>query len=147
MSGLAALLAGRTRPDVYLWHNASHVPDVAHAVEHAGWRFVHLDGWTIEDKPSFLKAIGSAFELEDDLGESFDALSDALGDVTANGHHGIVLLWDGWSPLARADEQAFNVAVSVLGGRVNADRGDKLAVLLRGDGPTVDLPQLPDAPH
>ena len=40
MSGLAALLAGHNPPDVYQWHSAAHVPDVQHAVEHAGWSFV-----------------------------------------------------------------------------------------------------------
>ena len=32
-------------------------------------------------------------------------------------------MWDGWSPLARHDEQAFSVALSVLGGRVNDRQG------------------------
>jgi len=56
---------------------------------------------------------------------------------------GVILLWDGWSPLARHDEQAFKVALSVLGGRANADRGCKFAALLRGDGPPIDVPELP----
>ena len=54
MSGLAALLAGHNPPDIYRWHNAAHVPDVQHAVEHAGWRFVYVDGWTEDDKATFL---------------------------------------------------------------------------------------------
>ena len=83
MSGLAALLAGHNPPDLYQWHSAAHVPDVQHAVEHAGWEFVYLDGWTIEDKESFLKAAAHAFNAEDDRGASFDALSDCLGDVEA----------------------------------------------------------------
>ena len=91
MSGLAALLAGHNKPDIYLWHNASHVPDVQHAVEHAGWRFVYLDGWTAEDKGSFLKAAGAAFGLPDQLGEGFDALSHALAEVTDGDRQGIVL--------------------------------------------------------
>ena len=41
-------------------------------------------------------------------------------------------------PLAREDERAFSVALSVLGGRVNADKGGRFAVLLRGDGPDID---------
>lgn len=143
MSGLAALLAGHNPPDLYQWHSAAHVPDVQHAVEHAGWSFVHLDGWTIEDKQSFLKAAAAAFGVADDLGESFDALSDALGDVDCGDKEGVVLLWDGWSPFARHEEQAFHVALSVLGGRCNADRGCKFAALLRGDGPHLDLPELP----
>jgi hypothetical protein len=31
----------------------------------------------------------------------------------------------------------------VFGGRTRADRGCKFAVLLRGDGPPIDLPELP----
>ena len=143
MSGLAALLAGHNPPDLYQWHSAAHVPDVQHAVEHAGWEFVYLDGWTIEDKESFLKAAAHAFDAEDEKGASFDALSDCLGDVDTHDHTGVVLLWDGWSPLARHDEQAFNVALSVLGGRAHADRGCKFAALLRGDGPPIDVPELP----
>jgi hypothetical protein len=143
MSGLAALLAGHTPPDTYQWHNAAHVPDVEHAVEKAGWSFVHLDGWTIEDKESFLKAAAASLGLSDDAAANFDALSDALGDVDSRDSNGIVLLWDGWSPFARHEEQAFHVALSVLGGRVNADRGCKFAVILRGEGPPIDVPELP----
>ena len=143
MSGLAALLAGHNRPDVYRWHSAAHVPDVEHAVDKAGWSFVHLDGWIVEDKDAFLKAAVASFGLSDERGASFDALSDGLADVDPRDRGGVVLLWDGWSPLARHDEQAFHVALSVLGGRANADRGCPFAVLLRGEGPTVDVPELP----
>ncbi|QNN53116.1 barstar family protein [Nocardioides mesophilus] len=142
MSGLAALLAGHTPPDLYQWHSAASVPDVQHAVEHAGWAFAHLDGWTIEEKESFLKAATVALSVSDDVGD-FDTLSDRLADVDAPDREGVVLLWDGWSPLCRHDEQAFRVALTVLGGRVHSDRGCRFAVILRGDGPGLDLPELP----
>lgn len=147
MSGLAALLAGHTDPDVYLWHNAARVDDVAHAAEKADWRFVYLDGWTIEDRESFLKAVGAALELQDYDGQDFDVLRDRLHDVDAQGHRGMVVLWDGWSPLARADEEAFRAALGALGGRSHDTTCDKCAVLLRGDGPSIDVPELPDGPH
>lgn len=143
MSGLAALLAGHNPPDLYQWHSAAPAPDVQHAVEHAGWKFVYLDGWTIEDKETFLKTAAHAFEFPDERGANFDALSDCLADVDAPAKEGVVLLWDGWSPLARHDEQAFHVALSVLGGRANADRGCRFAALLRGQGPHIDVPELP----
>ncbi len=143
MSGLAALLAGHNRADLYQWHSAAQVSDVKHAVEHAGWAFMHVDGWTVEDKESFLKIAAQALDLGDDRVASFDALSDRLADVQAPDQEGVVLLWDGWSPLARHDEQAFHVALSVLGGRANADRGCPFAVLLRGEGPHIDVPELP----
>ena len=142
MSGLAALLARHTPADVYQWHNAAGVADIQHAVEKAGWTFVHLDGWTVEDKQSFLKATAAAFSFDDDLGENFDALSDCLADVEAGDHDGVVLLWDGWSPLARHDDESFKAALDVLGRRVRSD-GCKFAVLLRGEGPALDLPELP----
>src|ERR1051326_7517539 len=41
----------------------------------------------------------------------------------------------GW--LARGDQRAFSVSLSVLGGRVNADRGGPFVVVLRGEGPEV----------
>ena len=65
MSGLAAQLAGHTPPDLYQWHNAASVADVEHAVEKAGWKFCHLDGWTIEDKETFLN-------------DSFDEISEIM---------------------------------------------------------------------
>ena len=34
--------------------------DVKHAVEHAGWSFRHLDGWTVEEREPFAKALGGA---------------------------------------------------------------------------------------
>jgi hypothetical protein len=141
MSGLAALLAGHRKPGLYLWHGAFEVADVRHAVEHAGWGFAHVDGLHDQTKDEFLTAVGEALELPDHYGHNFDALADCLSDV---GSHveGTVLLWDGWGAFARTDSQAFSVALSVLGTRVNAERGSPFAVLLRGDGPDVGLPSL-----
>lgn len=145
MSGLAALLAGHNPPDLYQWHNVAHVPDVQHAVEHAGWRFVYLDGWTVEDKATFLKATAAAFEFPAHFGENFDALADCLGEVDCGAKGGTVLLWDGWGPFARADEPAFGTALGCFRDRVKVERGGKFAVLLRGEGPSLEVPELPDA--
>ena len=92
MSGLAALLAGHNPPDLYQWHSAANVADVEHAVEHAGWKFVYLDGWTIEDTESFLKSAAHVLECDDERGANFDALSDCLADVDTHEQDGVVLL-------------------------------------------------------
>ena len=140
MSGLAGLLtgliAGDAEPGIYRWHGAFDVADVQRTVEHAGFGFAHVDGWLGETKAEFLAAVGEALGLLDDYGQNFDALADGLHDIGAR-QAGVVLLWDGWSPLARADQNAFNIALSVLGSRVNADRGVPFSVLLRGEGPEV----------
>jgi RNAse (barnase) inhibitor barstar len=137
MSGLAAVLARHEQPGIYQWHGAFEVADVQHAVEHAGWGFGHVDGWThAGSKAEFLAAVGEALGFPDWYGQNFDALADCLHDI-GDGTEGVVLLWDGWSTLARADEKAFSVALSVLGSRVNADRGVPFTVLMRGEGPQV----------
>jgi RNAse (barnase) inhibitor barstar len=137
MSGLAAVLARHEQPGIYQWHGAFEVADVRHAVEHAGWGFGHVDGWThAGSKAEFLAAVGEALDFPDWYGQNFDALADCLHDI-GDGTEGVVLLWDGWSTLARADEKAFSIALSVLGSRVNADRGVPFTVLMRGEGPQV----------
>ena len=137
MSGLAALLSGRVDPGIYLWHGAFDVEDVRHGVEHAGWGFGYVDGWTVADtKAAFLAAVGEALDFPGHYGQNFDALADCLHDI-GTGRDGVILLWDGWATLARGDEKAFSIALSVLGSRVNDDRGVPFSVLLRGDGPEV----------
>lgn len=142
MSGLAAVVAGKKRAGLYVWHGRFDVPTVQHTVEHAGWRFAHLDGWVEESKAEFLEGIGRALDLPADYAATFDSLADCLHDVEPGDAAGTILLWDGWGPLARADHRAFSVALSVLGSRVNADRGAPFVVLLRGDGPDTGLPSL-----
>ena len=137
MSGLAAVLAGREAPGIHLWHSAFDAADVRHSVEHAGWGFAHVDGWTRADtRTDFLDAVGEALDFPGHYGRNFDALADCLHDIGA-GRDGVVLLWDGWATLARADERAFSIALSVLGSRVNDDRGAPFTVLLRGEGPVL----------
>ena len=140
MSGLAALLAGHTAPGVYRWHNVASVADVQHAVEHAGWTFCLLDGWVIEDSEAFLKATSAALGLAEPVAD-LDALGPALEGLDT-GAHGTVLLWDGWSPLARQDEATFSGVLDVFRSRTGAG-GGPLAVLLRGEGPDLELEELP----
>jgi hypothetical protein len=140
MSGLAALLADHNPPSVYQWHSAASVPDVQHAVEHAGWCFRYLDGWTLEDRATFLKAAGAALDLPD--AEDVSDLASGLETIDC-GEHGMVLLWEGWSPLARADRGTFDEVLTMLRRRADTTDSGKLAVILRGDGPELDLAELP----
>ena len=138
MSGLAGILAGHHPSGVYRWHSASHAAEVRHTVEHAGWGFGVVDGWTTAaTKAEFLAEVGETLGFAGHYGQNFDALADCLHDIGA-GTAGVVLLWDGWSTLARSDATAFGIALSVLGERVDAERGVPFSVLLRGDGPDVE---------
>jgi barstar (barnase inhibitor) len=142
MSGLARLLAGHTDPGVYHWASAAEPDVVEHAVERAGWRYVGLDTWQVEDKAGFLQACKSAFGIEDLAEHSFDGLADALNEVEAGESAGVVVFWAGWAPFARADRQAFDVAIDVFDARVDTERRGAFAVLLQGTGPQTDLAEL-----
>src|SRR5688572_19060010 len=113
MSGLAAVLAGRHDAGVHRWHNALHVPDVQHAVEHAGWTFGYVDGVTCESRQEIVGAIGAALSLPEQQDGDFDALDRFLADRSTK----TVLLWDGWGSLARAEPNAFEKVCHVLGQR------------------------------
>ena len=105
MNGLARLLAGHTDPGVYHWTSAADARTVEHAAEHAGWRFVALDSWQVEDKSAFLDVCEEAFAFPEWVGHNFDALADALSDVRGPDGAGVVVLWEGWAPLARANRR------------------------------------------
>lgn len=143
MSGLAAILAHRRPPGVYRWRARSSAAAVRHTVEHVGWRFIHLDTWTVENERGCIDAVAQAFELPDQPTDGWDSLAAALREVTAGSDAaGTVAIWDGWSPLARAEPDAFAAAVDTFRRRVGQDRGGAFAVLLRGDGPPIDVPEI-----
>jgi RNAse (barnase) inhibitor barstar len=136
MSGLAGIVAGHISPGVYRWHAAFDAPEVQHAVEHAGWRFGYVDGWHEQSTAEFLTAVSATLEFPEHFGHNFDALGDCLSDLAEP----TVLLWDGWAPLARADEDAFVTVVRLMSDR--AGSAPPFAALLRGEGPEVDVPSL-----
>jgi len=136
MSGLAGVLAGRIAPGVYRWHAAYDVADVRHAVEHAGWRFAYLDGHQVETPAEFHAAVAEALELPDPYGRTMDAFNDCLSDM-ADESKPMVLLWDAWSPLARAQQRTFTTAVEML-----RSWSSTMCVLVRGEGPDLGLDSL-----
>ncbi len=139
MSGLAGVLAGRRPAGVYRWASHARRADVAHAVEHAGWRFVGLDTVRVEDEAALVQEVAAAYGL-DPSGEG----PERLGDLLAGVHHerGTVTLWEGWSPFARAEPSRFEAALGAFTRRSASLEGGEFVVLLRGDGPPLALPDL-----
>ncbi len=128
MSSLASVLARRTPPGVYLWHAEYDVADVRHTVEHVGWTFAYVDGWVFQSRAEFLVAVGESLALPDYYGRNLDALEECLAELEGP----VLLLWDGWSVLARADERAFRSVVDVFAAR--SDRLDRAAAGRRSRG-------------
>lgn len=98
-------------------------------VEQAGWRFVHLDTSDVADKSGFLDRAAAAFGFAGWFGRNWDAFADSLSDVRSE--TGTVVLWDGWSSFARADEQAFGVALEIIRERAEIQLDDPFVVLMR----------------
>lgn len=143
MSGLAPLLARHRRPGVYHWTSAASSADVRQTVELAGWRFVGLDTWQVSSKAELLETCKRSFEFPDWVGSNFDALADALTDVRAPGGSGVVVLWQGWSPLAREHPRVFATTLGVFTSRVEFSVGGDFAVLLQSrNAADLDLPEL-----
>lgn len=137
MSGLAALLAGHERPGVYRWEAAFDVQDVGHTVQLAGRRFAYVDGWLAATKAEFLAGVGRALGFPETYGQNLDALVDCLRDLETS-DPGVILLWDGWSTLARSDPRTFAVLLDIFAERSAASGLSDFSVLLRGDGPDVE---------
>jgi RNAse (barnase) inhibitor barstar len=127
MSGLAGLLAGRTPPGAYRWHATHDVDDVRRSVEVADRPFAYLDGVAVESVPELHGALADALGFPDWYGRNLDALADCLRDVDP----ATVLLVDAWGAVARAEPRVFAIALELL--------GERISVLLRGDGPDVGL--------
>jgi RNAse (barnase) inhibitor barstar len=138
VSGLVSLLTGDAPLGVHRWESAREVDEIRHTVELAEWRLAHFDGWVgAGERRAVLRGIGDALAFGDHYGVNYDALADCLSDVPGR----TLLLWDGWSVLARADERAFEVIVSILAERCEDDRAP-FSVLLRGEGPEISVPVL-----
>jgi RNAse (barnase) inhibitor barstar len=138
MSGLAGLLAGHAEPGVYSWHAAFDVDDVRRTVEHAGARFGYVDGWAYQSKAEFLAAAGEALGFPDWFGQNLDAFADCLDDLDDSP---VVLLWDGWGTLARADRETFDLVVEIAAGRARTVT-PPFSLLLRGAGPDLEVGSL-----
>ena len=130
MSGLAGILAGRVRPGAYRWHATYDVADVRHSVERAGHPFAYVDGVGVGSAKELHAALARALGFPDWYGANLDALADCLRDVPEDG----VLLLDAWGAVARAEPRVFAIAAELL--------GDRVTLLLRGDGPDVGVPSL-----
>lgn len=143
MSGLAPLLAGHRRPGVYHWTSAASSDDVRQTVELTGWRFVGLDTWPVSSKAQLLDVCKRSFDFPDWVGSNFDALADALTDVRAPKGSGVVVLWEGWSPLSRDHPHVFAATLGVFTSRVEFSAGGDFAVLLQSRNPAgLNLPEL-----
>ena len=136
MSGLADVLAGRQPSGVYAERSGASPAELREAAEQAGWQFAHLDTSSVVDKAGFLETASVAFRFPDYFGRNWDAFADCLGDVA--GEPGVIVLWEGWSSFAEADEESFATALEIIRERSQIAGDGAFVVLMRGHRPWDD---------
>jgi len=127
---LAALLAGELPHGVYRLTGRYDGEQVERLALDAGWLFAPV--WGTGTKAEMLEAIGEALGFGDHYGRNLDALADCLRDLVGD----TLLLWVDWAGLAEKDPAAMAGILRVLGA------ADRLAVVLAGHGPEIDVPAL-----
>lgn len=75
-----------------------------------GRPMVLLDTGSVADKEGFMAAVSAALALPGWFGRNWDALADCLSDIPAD----TMLVWDGWTDMARAAPRSTEVAIEVL---------------------------------
>jgi len=132
MSGptLDELLAGELPLGVYRLPSRYDGEHVERLALDAGWLFAPV--WGEDTKAAMLEAIGEALGFGEHYGRNLDALVDCLRDLVGD----TLLLWVDWARLAQHDPAALRGILEVL------DAADRIAVVLAGEGPDIEVPVL-----
>ena len=93
---------------------ASMLPELIDAAERAGLRVARLALADTHDKPTLLALFAAAMAFPDGLGGNWDALADALGDLSWLDAGGHVLVLDGTADLEKADHEVLDTALDIL---------------------------------
>jgi hypothetical protein len=82
-------------------------------LERSGFRVFHLDGSAITDRSSYLTAVAHLFELGSQFGQNWDALADALTDLSWGEDDRIVVLYSDCDRFATGSPEAWAIALEI----------------------------------
>lgn len=102
-------------------------------IDRTGRRCFVLDGNTISDKATFLRACAQAMAFPAYFGHNWDALDECLTDLAWAPAHGYAILYENVAPFIRQAPAEWSVARDILIDAVDYWRGTRtpLVVLLR----------------
>ncbi len=128
-SALAARLDGPSPSGVYRIGPGVDTAAVRRLAEDHGWRTVVVDGRAARDKASLIEACARAFAFPDWVGRNWDALEDALRDLSWLPPDGLVVTWQ-----RQRVVEGWEIVVEILrsAARHHARAGRPLVVLVRG---------------
>jgi hypothetical protein len=132
--GLAALLADPARSGVYALEGAAARADVPALASRHGLALQHVDLSAARTKDDLMEALAAGLHFPAWFGRNWDALEEALSDLSWLGGDGVALLLEEAGALARADRAVFDEALDVLRAAAAAwaEEGKPFFALLRG---------------
>ncbi len=146
---LETLFAGDVPSGVYRLPSRTSIETVRHAAEKAEMRFAYVDGNEINDKATFIKAVGESMEFPSYSAKNWDAFEESMNDLSwAASDNGYVILLDKAGQFEESQPKAFNNALDILGdvSKGWGDAGTPMLILVRGakaELPTMPPPNLP----
>ena len=146
MSKLQTVLQQQIAPGVYRFPSRATPATLEAEAAEVGWRLFHLDGSTIHDKAGFLAAAKRAFDMPAYAGKNWDALEEAINDLSWVPAAGYAVVYDDAGNLDDHDPAAFATAVDILNTAAQnwQQEGKPFYALLRGAGKTgADLNDWP----
>ena len=132
---IEALFAGDVPSGIYKLPSRASIESIRHAAEKAGMRFAHVDGKAIDDKSSFIKAVGESLEFPGYSAKNWDAFEESMNDLSwAPSDNGYVILIDKAGAFEEGQPRAFKTALDVLGdvSKAWAEAGTPMLILVRG---------------
>ena len=102
---------------------ASVLPDLIDAAERAGLRVARLALAGVDDKATVLALFAAAMDFPENMGGNWDALADALGDLSWLDAGGHVLVLDGLANLRQARPEELATLLEILAEAANTWAG------------------------
>ncbi|HEY1014176.1 MAG TPA: barstar family protein [Herpetosiphonaceae bacterium] len=123
-------------PGGYLLRSRVSAVALGRALSADGWHLGLIDGRRIESKAELLAALAGAFRFPAHVGANWDALADALCDLSWLPAAGYVLFYDRPDPLLSQAPADWAVAAEIIAECAEAwrARGIPFFALLRGAG-------------
>lgn len=134
MSVLEPLFSRRTTPGVYRLVSRRGAAGLCAEIEANGWRCFIIDGDAVVDKPTFLHAVADVLGFPPYFGQNWDALADALADMTWARAAGYMLIYEHADQFATNEPAQWDMAREILVEACGywATRGTPFYVLVRG---------------
>ena len=114
-----------------------YAKDLVHATEIAGLQLIAVDFAKLQSKNQLLNAFAAAFTFPPHCGKNWDALNDALSDLSWSNAKGWVLTVKDAGRFAAKSPDAFAILIEILGSAVESwqAEGKPFWVILTGEAP------------